>query len=80
MSRQVGPRLTPEVGVELELLMTIPGGTSSVATGEWTSTQVPTYQRFCKISMLRGLTIGWCAPVTWPRFESLHGSRIPSSG
>jgi hypothetical protein len=54
-------RLTPEVGVELELLMTIPGGTSSVATGEWTSTQVPTYQRFCKISILRGPTIGACA-------------------
>ena len=54
-------RLAPEVGVELEFLMTIPGGTSSVATGEWTSTQVPTYQRFCRISILRGLTIGGCA-------------------
>lgn len=53
--------LTPEVGVQLELLMTIPGGTSSVATGEWTSTQVPTFQHYCKISIFRGLTIGGCA-------------------
>ena len=54
-------KLIPQVGVQLELLMTIPGGTSSVATGEWTATQVPTYQRYCRITAFPGQSISGCA-------------------
>ncbi|HEX6616234.1 MAG TPA: hypothetical protein VF046_08020 [Gemmatimonadales bacterium] len=54
-------RLTREVGIQVALYMTIPGGTSSAITGEWTLTQVPTYQRYCTLTAIPRLSIGGCS-------------------
>jgi hypothetical protein len=54
-------KLLPAVGIQFELLTTIPGGSNPAASGEGTATQVPTFGSYCRLTAFPRLTIDACA-------------------
>jgi hypothetical protein len=53
-------RAVREVGVQFTILMTIPGASAAAGSGEGTSTQIPTFGSYCKLTGFRALSISGC--------------------
>jgi hypothetical protein len=53
-------RAIPQVGLQLTILMTIPGGSGAAESGEGTSTQIPTFGSYCKLTGFPALSISGC--------------------